>query len=117
VRDIRYSVAEGVLRGEATFLAWNRTGCPACIQQIVLISDHKTGGLYDAVCIDMGIPGVFPGKERRLSFEIPCAKADTGIWAFPALQYTCADAISLARQNFLVYKEENVPIIGPQLRE
>jgi hypothetical protein len=112
VRDIHYRVIDGTLQGEATFLAWNRTGCPACIQQIVLISDHKTGGLYDAVCIDMGIPGLFPGRERRLSFEIPYRSGDTNIWAFPALQYTCKDAVSLARQNFLVYREENPPIIG-----
>jgi hypothetical protein len=115
VRDIRYRVDKGILRGEATFLAWNRTGCPACIQQIVLISDHKTGGLYDAVCIDMGIPGLFPGRERRLRFEIPYPDEDIRIWAFPALQYSCEDAVSLARQNFLTYREDNPPIIGDYL--
>ncbi len=112
VREIRYWAAAGVLHGEATFLAWNRSGCPACIQQIVLISDNRSGGLYDAVCIDMGIPGLFPGKERRLSFEIPFPDRGTKIWAFPALQYTCQDAVSLARQNFMAYREENPPIIG-----
>jgi len=112
VKNIRYSVDKGVLSGEATFLAWNRSGCPACIQQIVLISDRKTGGLYDAVCIDMGIPGVFPGRELRRSFEIGYPDGNTKIWAFPALQYNCADAVSLARQNFLSYKQNNRPIIG-----
>jgi hypothetical protein len=112
VRNIRYRVSDGMLKGEATFLTWNRAGCPGCIQQIVLISDHKTGGLYDAVCIDMGIPGLFPGTERRLSFEMSYPEEDTKIWAFPALQYTCDDAVSLARQNFPAYREENLPIIG-----
>jgi hypothetical protein len=60
----------------------------------------------------MGIPGVFPGSERRGDFEIPYPDRDTKIWAFPALQYTCEDAVSLARQSFLGYKEENKPIIG-----
>jgi hypothetical protein len=36
----------------------------------------------------------------------------TRIWAFPALQYSCEDALSLARQNILAYREENPPIIG-----
>ena len=112
MKDIRYWVVDGILRGEATFLAWSRTECPACIQQIVLISDRTTGGLYDAVCVDMGIPGLFPGKEMRSAFEIRYPGSDTKIWAFPALQYSCEDAISLARQNFLVYKEGNEPIIG-----
>jgi hypothetical protein len=112
VKGIRYWIADRVLRGEASFLGWNRTGCPACIQQIVLISDRKTGGLYDAVCINLGIPGVFPGKQIRRSFEIPFPRRNTKIWAFSALQYNCDDAISLARQNFLIYKEENKPIIG-----
>jgi hypothetical protein len=112
VKDIRYIIEDGILRGEASFLAWSRTECPACIQQIVQISDRKTGGLYDAVCVDMGIPGLFPGKELRGAFEIRYPEPDTKIWAFPALQYNCEDAISLARQNFLRYKAENQPIIG-----
>ncbi len=61
------------------------------------------------MCIDMGIPGVFPGRELRRYFEIRFPDPSTKIWAFPALQYNCEDAISLARQNFLSYKKEDQP--------
>jgi hypothetical protein len=70
------------------------------------------GVLYDALCIDMGIPGTFPGRELRAGFEIRYPDPGTKIWAFQALQYNCGDAISLARQNFLVHREKNRPIIG-----
>ncbi|UCF96164.1 MAG: hypothetical protein JSV89_13370 [Spirochaetaceae bacterium] len=46
------------------------------------------------------------------SFQSRFPEGSTRIWAFPALQYSCQDTVSLARQNFLGYIEDNQPIVG-----
>ena len=114
ISDLQIRIEGDRLIGEAVFTTWSDEGCPGCLHQVVLISNRQTGGLYDAVAIEMGIPGLYPGQSVRASFTLRYDGPDTRVWAYHALQYTGYDAVSIARQEFYRYSLEEEPIYTGQ---
>jgi peptidoglycan hydrolase-like protein with peptidoglycan-binding domain len=71
---------------------WSRTGCPGCIDQIVLGMDNKP-----LTCVYNGIPGIYPGKSGSYSGNITVPKTPGTYYLYTAYytQYTCEDAMSI----------------------
>jgi len=75
-----------------SYKVWSRTGCPACIDQIVLGIDNKA-----LTCAYHGIPGSYPGISGSYSGTIAAPQTPGTYYLYTAYatQYTCNDATAL----------------------
>ena len=79
------------INGRLEYQIWNRDGCPACIDQLVIgIGVDAQDCAYDA------IPGVFPGDSAVGQFNLtaPGEEGFYRIYAKKYLEYTCSDAMA-----------------------
>jgi hypothetical protein len=81
-----------VISSSVNFQIWNQTGCPGCIDQIVIGigSDAQT-------CAYQGIPGLYPGKLGQSQFVLT-APTDPGTYDIRfrmTQEYNCSDGQAL----------------------
>jgi hypothetical protein len=89
-------------------LIWNREGCPACIDQVVIGGDWIESG-SEAECAYHGIPGRYPGEsfENTVALEAPTTPGTYTIWWDFAMLYTCEDA-----KEWVLSRDHSSKIIG-----
>jgi len=70
---------------------WSRTGCPGCIDQLILGLDDK---VLNINCAYHGIPGAAPGRSGSYSGTIPAPEIEGtySLYTAFATQYTCEAA-------------------------
>jgi hypothetical protein len=92
---------------------WSRTGCPACIDQIVLGMDDKA-----LTCAYHGIPGIYPGRSGSYSGTITAPETPGTYYLYTAYatQYTCEDAKNLYPKTGyeLLNKKISTIIVTPE---